>query len=127
MFWRNVYIYIPREYPLSPNLVPDILNCAWIQLCYIENEDLNYNPVLDPSTNLKIINYLGSNNCLGSAIIRNIDVQNQCFYIITPENQAIVEKVNCLVKPQGISIPDEILISQELYSFDCVPPYVNIA
>ncbi|XP_015789634.1 uncharacterized protein LOC107366527 [Tetranychus urticae] len=63
---------------------------------------------IEPKVNLKILPFLRENKYLGSAIVRDIDLVNDKLIIITPESPEKIAQVNCIVRPQGIFVPDPL-------------------
>ena len=127
--FKDVKIYLSIENQPEERLILDILNCSWIQLCKLEEqeqEEQNDQSINDNKIdNFKLIKQFGSNECLGNAFIRNIDIRNKLFYILTPESLNTIKKVNCFVKPNSIAVPKEIFIPQFVYS-NVKPMYIDV-
>lgn len=118
--FKDVSVHLAVENQPEERLILDILNCSWIQLCRIDEERCNMN-----ANGFKIIKTFGPNQCLGNAFIRNIDLKNKLFYLLTPERQTTIKQVNCLVKPNSINVPKEVFIPQLVYS-SCEPQYIDV-
>ena len=123
MKWSAVFVHIANNFPILPQLAFDILNCSWIQMCKIQPEDNNDN--FDTTNDLKVLKSLRKNKCFGCGILRNIDYINKCFYILAPEHQQVIDEVNCLVCPNGVNIPDELLLNCQVLIHDTKLPYVS--
>lgn len=117
--FEDVKIYLAIENRPEDRLVLDILSCSWVQLCRIEEDDSS------SSKNLTILKQFGPNRCLGNAFIRNVDIKNRLFYIITPESSQTIQQVNCFVKPNSLTVPKEIFIPQLVYS-KVEPLYIDV-
>lgn len=119
--FEDVKIHLAIENQPEQRLLLDILNCSWIQLCRIEEQQINSTS----TDHFEIIKIFGPNQCLGNAFIRNIDAKNRLFYIITPENLNTIKQVNCFVKPSSINAPKEVFISQLVHS-KVQPLYIDV-
>ena len=118
--FKDVKNYLVIENRQEDRLVLDILNCSWVQLCRVEQEDES-----TTNENLEIIKTFGPNRCLGDAFIRNVDIKNRLFYIITPESSQTIKQVNCFVKPNSLTVPKEVFIPQLVYS-KVDPLYIDV-
>ena len=125
--FKDIKIYLAIENRPEERLILDILNCSWIQLCKLEvNNDDNEN---DKTTNdnFEIIKTFSANQCLGNAFIRNIDLKNRLFYILTPECLNTIRQVNCFVKSNSINVPKEIFIQQLAGCHSSIEPqYIDV-
>ncbi|XP_054163901.1 polynucleotide 5'-hydroxyl-kinase NOL9-like [Oppia nitens] len=121
LLWSKVYVKIQLDSRFAPKLSLDVLNCSWIHLCRLDPKFIDKYYV---EMGIKFIDSIDRNECFGSAIIRGIDFQNKCFYILSPESREILESVNCIVRPSGISIPDKIMLEQLNYSSTSKLPYI---
>ena len=115
-----MFLHIVSDTTLSYPLYLDVLNCSWIQLCRIDEQNLKFSKYRD----LKIVNSIEGNVCLGSAVIRGIDFKNKCFYILSPESQEVLESVNCMVRPIGVHIPENMVLEQLSHSTSTNLPYI---
>ena len=41
--WRSFYFHIVSDSQIEPQLIIDIVNCSWMQLCVMDEECLNAN------------------------------------------------------------------------------------
>lgn len=74
---------------------------------------------------IKVINALTTNECIGCAIIKNIDFDRQCFELLSPESAQTIAAVNCIVRPNGVSVPADILLDQMHYTFTSNLSYIS--
>lgn len=123
--FKDVKIHLAIENQPEDHLVLDILNCSWIQLCKLEESENSNSESNKQANNFELIKRFGPNECLGNGFIRNIDIKNGLFYILTPESASTIRKVNCLVKPNSINAPKEIFIPQLVYS-KVQPMYIDV-
>ena len=120
--FSSVKIYLAIENRPEDRLVLDILSCSWVQLCRLEDETSEQS---SSNEHLQIIKTFGPNRCLGNAFIRNVDLKNRLFYIVTPESSHTIEQVNCFVKPNSLTVPKEVYIPQLIYS-KVDPLYIDV-
>jgi polynucleotide 5'-kinase involved in rRNA processing len=123
--WSQVFVHIVSESYITKELILDILNCCWVQLCKIDEN--NVKVLSDNSIGIRVIDVIDQNECYGCAIIRQIDFEEKCFYLITPETIETIEKINCIIRPHGVTIPSEILSEQFRYSSSSNVPYISIS
>ena len=100
--YSKIYFHIEYEFPIEPHLILDALELAWVQLCYVDQPPNN-------EDKLNVLDSLAENFCLGSAMIRNIDRNEKTIYLITSEPLEKLDKVNCIIKPYGINIPNQLM------------------
>lgn len=105
---------------LSSQLYLDALNLSWVHLCHIDIADKR----VFERNGIRIIHSIQGNRCFGSAIVRGIDSVNRLFYLLTPEDQEVLESVNCIVRPSGVFIPDQMITEQMNYSQSSAVPYI---
>ncbi|XP_074597689.1 uncharacterized protein LOC141852551 [Brevipalpus obovatus] len=58
---------------------------------------------------VKMLPFLGKNTCLGSAIVLDVNFSRQVISLITPESKTKLKNVNCIVRPQDVTAPEQIL------------------
>ncbi len=101
----------------------DILNLSWVQMCKIDEKQINSSNFKENDC-IRVIDSLFENECFGCAIIRGIDIENKCFYLLSPECNETISSINCLVRPSGIPIPQEVVFEQLKYSHRSQLPYI---
>ena len=120
LLWSRVLVHIMSDYHFNGQLSLDVLNCCWIQLCRFDGQRPRY----FLNNGLKIVQSIDGNTCLGAAVIRGIDFQKKCFYVLSPESREVLNSVNCIVKPSGVQIPEKLLLEQLNYSSTSNLPYI---
>lgn len=121
---------------IKKHLILDIINCSWVHLCSISrlNEANSKavpvngcaNGVNDKrAKDVNVLKELEENACIGCGIVRAIDIHNDKIYILTPETKFDVDRVNCIVKPNGISVPEDLFFRQELNERNLDAPYLS--
>jgi hypothetical protein len=106
-------------YAGAPHIISDIFSGSWVHLCSIlSSERLSVSSSNPESMQLQsqqerfqVLSKLPENECFGSALVRNFDLQEGCVYLLSPISEDLLSKVNCLVKPGMMITPNEITLS----------------
>lgn len=59
---------------------------------------------------VKVLTRFDENVCIGSAIVRNIDLRKNRIFLLTPEDSEKLKQVNCIVRPRGFVVPHKIQV-----------------
>ena len=126
----RIAFYVHNEFEVDRKLILDIMNCSWVQLCAVKDlvlssqKDAHTNPpvwnaALEP--NLNVLNELRENVCIGSGLVRNVNLEERCLYVISPESQERMATVNCVVKPGILTTPNELTLAMMEKSATLLP------
>lgn len=107
----DLSFYINNDCEIAPNLVLDIINCAWVQLCIIDRPPLIHDSIDSILNCFEVLNDLPVNECIGCGLVRNISIVDRRLYVISPEADERLARVNCLVKPGVLITPNELTLA----------------
>jgi hypothetical protein len=118
----KVFLHVVYTTPVPKELILDIMNLSWVQMVRVPEPGA---PLLEGQINTLPDEELSTNQCLGSGVIRSVDINEWCLYLVTPMTVDRMEQVNCLIKPNGMFIPDEMVYSQLSFLGVDSLPYVG--
>lgn len=123
IYWSRVYLHIVGDTLIAPQHVMDVLNCSWVHLCTIDDREPHSLNIIN-FDGIQVMGSLNANKCVGCGLIRGINIEEKCLYLISPESIETIDSVNCIVRPNGISIPEIIVLDQLKYCSSSKIPYI---
>ena len=106
---------------LAFDVIADSLDYSWVHLLAVAESNL---PPRNDQTPIQILPSIQDNECLGSGILlvaKDKDARIKSIKVLSPVSRDNMQRVNCILKPDGISIPLTLLKEmQDWYHTDPV-------
>jgi len=110
--WDQLSLCVFHQF-VPPSLVTAALNASLVALCSLDPETAASVPRQKSAGYPTILQEIPLMPCLGYGVVRCIDNEQRCVYLITPEPIERLSQVNCLVMG-GIHLPDSALLDAPL-------------
>ncbi|RWS24787.1 polynucleotide 5'-hydroxyl-kinase NOL9-like protein [Leptotrombidium deliense] len=99
----EVFIHVVYECPVDKLLSVEIIKNSWVHLCRVCDE------IPKDNEDIHILSELNENMCLGSGIVRNLNVDEGYIEVLSCESTEKLDLVNCIIKPMGIFVPEQLI------------------
>jgi len=121
--WGRISFYHVFS-PLSPQHILAAFNVSFVALYIVEDvETLEHISAPAGLRLLKARPPLERGTCVGLGMVRGVDVQKKCVYVITPVAADIVQHVNCVMRG-NLEIPTLAMLPTSTITPSFMPPYL---